>query len=212
MDSVLGRAQAKGTGVKTAEPGWGRVSHIPLQMPLSITGGKTVASSKQRCKALSPTLLGQGRDEQPEGPTHEVQAAGDQDMDSSRLPQQHGPAAGCGVRVSPRGHRGCQMGVPALCYPPQRLGQAWEHESWGIEGSGGLGHQEQGASAGGWLQQPPHPRGRWEPGVLPHFLLQEPCPRLLVLQAAGQGVLQRHIEVLLVWEGWEQAVGDCRGS
>lgn len=63
MDSVLGRAQAEGTGVKTAEPGWGRVSHIPLQMPPSITGGKTVTSSKQRCKALSnhATGTGQGR-------------------------------------------------------------------------------------------------------------------------------------------------------
>lgn len=147
-----------------------------------------------------PPLLGQCRVEQPEGPPHQVQAAGYQDMDNGCLPQQHSPTAGCGVGVSPRGCGGCQMGVPTLCYPLQRLGQAWEHEGWGIEGSWGWGHQEQGASGRGWLQQPPHPQGRWEPGVLAHFFLQEPCPCLLVLQAAGQGILQRHIEVLLVWK------------
>lgn len=162
-----------------------------------------------------PLSLGQRGVEQAEGSSHQVQAASDQDTDRGCLPQQHSPTAGRGVGVSPRGCRGCQMGVSALCDPPQSLGQAREHEGWGIEGSWGWGHQEQGASGRGRLQQTLHPQGRWEPGVLPHFLLQEPCPCPLVLQAASQGVLQRHIEVLLVWEGWGQQsgiAGEARGD
>lgn len=174
----------------------------PHRLPSRMLGGRAGASSTKRCKAPCPPLplLGERRVEQPEDPPYQVQAPGDQDTDSGRLPQQHGPAAGGRVGVSPRRGGCCQPGVPALGHPPQRLGQAWENKGWGIEGPRGRGDQEQGTSGGGWLQQPPSAQGGLEPEVLPPLLLQQPRPRSLVLQAAGQGVLQRHIEVLLVWE------------
>lgn len=153
-----------------------------------------------------PPSLGQSGVQQPQGPPHQVQAPSDQDTDGSRLPQQHGPAAGSRVRVSTHGC--CQVGVPALRHPSQRLRQAGEHQGWGIEGPRGWGHEEQGPSGRGRLQEPPDPQWGWEPGLPAPFLLQQPCPGLLVLQAAGEGVLHCHVEVLLVCEGWGQGLGE----
>lgn len=139
-----------------------------------------------------PWLLGHQGVQQLQSPAHQVQAPSNQNVDGSGLPENAGPAVGCGVvEKAPWGALGLEDGIATLADPLQGMGDAAENKGAGARGLRRVWCQQQGAG-------PRRFRAAAAPEAGAGLFLSQAVPMLLVLEAAEQHLVQSHREVLLV--------------